>query len=244
MARAAEEPRAAPGRGCRFSPLSLPRWPQATPRRPPVGAAHRKRPGTIKKRANPTPRPAKQNVTRGSRVIPQRSTNRAQPSLTSVIGREPVHSGWYERSMAMRRFRWYIYEAGATGGATVATARPLAAPPPAGRPAGRPAVAPGGRWRLSASLAPRCRRHSPRQHPLFPALSHTFHRCIPTKSTTIPSRHPALERGLQHGERDEDRLFRADRAAALPRACVDPRIKEGRRARVGGFKAGGPAEDD
>ena len=42
----------------------------------------------------------KQNVTRGSRVIPQRSTNRAQPSLSSVIGREPELSGWYERSMS------------------------------------------------------------------------------------------------------------------------------------------------
>ena len=43
----------------------------------------------------------KQNVTRGSRVIPQRSTNRAQPSLSSVIGREPELSGWYERSMTV-----------------------------------------------------------------------------------------------------------------------------------------------
>ena len=159
MARAAEEPRAAPGRGCRFSPSLPPALAPSHPQASPCGAAHRKRPGTIKNRANPTPRPAKQNVTRGSRVIPQRSTNRAQPSLTSVIGREPVHSGWYERSMAKRRFRWYIYEAKTTGGATVATARPLAAPPLAGRPAGRPAVAPGGRWRSSASLAPRCRRH-------------------------------------------------------------------------------------
>jgi len=37
--------------------------------------------------------------TSGSHVIPQRSTGEAQPNLTSVIGREPVCCGWYDRSM-------------------------------------------------------------------------------------------------------------------------------------------------
>ena len=38
-------------------------------------------------------------ATTGSHVIPQRSTGVAQPSLTSVIGREPVLYRWYERSI-------------------------------------------------------------------------------------------------------------------------------------------------
>ncbi len=38
-------------------------------------------------------------ITSGSHVIPQRSTDEAKPNLTSVIGREPVCCGWYERSM-------------------------------------------------------------------------------------------------------------------------------------------------
>ena len=37
--------------------------------------------------------------TRASRAIPQRTTGLAQSSLTSVIGREPVLYGWYDRSM-------------------------------------------------------------------------------------------------------------------------------------------------
>ena len=37
--------------------------------------------------------------TGASRAIPQRTTGPAQPSLTSVIGREPVLCGWYDRSM-------------------------------------------------------------------------------------------------------------------------------------------------
>ncbi len=37
--------------------------------------------------------------TGASRAIPQRTTGPAQPSLTSVIGREPVLYGWYDRSM-------------------------------------------------------------------------------------------------------------------------------------------------
>ncbi len=39
--------------------------------------------------------------TSGSHVIPQRSTGEAQPNLTSVIGREPVCCGWYDRSIPM-----------------------------------------------------------------------------------------------------------------------------------------------
>jgi hypothetical protein len=38
-------------------------------------------------------------VPSGSHVIPQRRTGEAQPNLTSVIGREPVCCGWYDRSM-------------------------------------------------------------------------------------------------------------------------------------------------
>ena len=37
--------------------------------------------------------------TRGSRVIPQHSTNLAQTRLTSEIGRDRVLSGWYDRAM-------------------------------------------------------------------------------------------------------------------------------------------------
>ena len=43
-------------------------------------------------------------ATTGSHVIPQRSTGVAQPSLTSVIGREPVLYRWYERSMFSKRY--------------------------------------------------------------------------------------------------------------------------------------------
>ena len=39
--------------------------------------------------------------TRGSRVIPQHSTNLAQTRLTSEIGRDRVLSGWYDRAMRM-----------------------------------------------------------------------------------------------------------------------------------------------
>ena len=39
------------------------------------------------------------HVTRGSRVIPQRSTSLAQPCLTSEIGRDRVYSRWFERGM-------------------------------------------------------------------------------------------------------------------------------------------------
>ena len=41
--------------------------------------------------------------TGASRAIPQRTTGPAQPSLTSVIGREPVLYGWYDRSMSELR---------------------------------------------------------------------------------------------------------------------------------------------
>ena len=37
--------------------------------------------------------------TRGSRVIPQRSTNLAQLCLTSEIGRDRVFSEWFDRGM-------------------------------------------------------------------------------------------------------------------------------------------------
>ena len=39
--------------------------------------------------------------TGASRAIPQRTTGPAQPSLTSVIGREPVLYGWYDRSIPL-----------------------------------------------------------------------------------------------------------------------------------------------
>ena len=42
---------------------------------------------------------AKHHSTRGSRVIPQRSTNLAQTCLTSEIGRDRVCSCWYDRGM-------------------------------------------------------------------------------------------------------------------------------------------------
>ena len=42
---------------------------------------------------------AKHHSTRGSRVIPQRSTSLAQPCLTSEIGRDRVCSEWYDRGM-------------------------------------------------------------------------------------------------------------------------------------------------
>ena len=47
-------------------------------------------------------------ATTGSHVIPQRSTGVAQPSLTSVIGREPVLYRWYERSMPKGKFNSLI----------------------------------------------------------------------------------------------------------------------------------------
>ena len=37
------------------------------------------------------------NVTHDSRLVTHGSTKRAQTRLTPVIGREPVHSRWYER---------------------------------------------------------------------------------------------------------------------------------------------------
>ena len=62
--------------------------------------------GTNKDKAKTKHKAAAQNAdwqkhcaTSGSHVIPQRSTGEAQPSLTSVIGREPVLYRWYERSM-------------------------------------------------------------------------------------------------------------------------------------------------
>ena len=42
---------------------------------------------------------AKRYSTRYSRVVTQRSTDLAQSSLPSVIGRERGYSGWYDRSM-------------------------------------------------------------------------------------------------------------------------------------------------
>ena len=42
--------------------------------------------------------------TRGSRVIPQHSTNLAQTRLTSEIGRDRVLSGWYDRAMRAGEF--------------------------------------------------------------------------------------------------------------------------------------------
>ena len=51
---------------------------------------------------------AKHYVTRDSHLISLGSTSLAQPSLTAVIEREPVFSGWYERSMKMRSGRLYM----------------------------------------------------------------------------------------------------------------------------------------
>ena len=48
--------------------------------------------------------PAKRFVTPASRVISDRSTGGAEPSLTSVIGRERVYSGSYERIMTLINF--------------------------------------------------------------------------------------------------------------------------------------------
>ena len=47
---------------------------------------------------------AKRYSTRYSRVVTQRSTDLAQSSLPSVIGRERGYSGWYDRSMEDPRF--------------------------------------------------------------------------------------------------------------------------------------------
>ena len=47
--------------------------------------------------------------TRGSRVIPQHSTNLAQTRLTSEIGRDRVLSGWYDRAMRELWYGPYIY---------------------------------------------------------------------------------------------------------------------------------------
>ena len=59
----------------------------------------------------------RRHSTRGSRVIPQRSTSLAQLCLTSEIGRDRVYSEWYDRGMlrvskvdficANRGVRWY-----------------------------------------------------------------------------------------------------------------------------------------
>ena len=48
---------------------------------------------------HPTLSRAKRYSTRYSRVVTQRSTDLAQSSLPSVIGRERGYSGWYDRSM-------------------------------------------------------------------------------------------------------------------------------------------------
>ena len=47
---------------------------------------------------------AKRYSTRYSRVVTQRSTDLAQSSLPSVIGRERGYSGWYDRSMGCAGF--------------------------------------------------------------------------------------------------------------------------------------------
>lgn len=52
---------------------------------------------------------AKQCVTQGSQVIPQPSTNRAQPRLTSEFWWDRVLSWWYERTMTMYGLVTIIY---------------------------------------------------------------------------------------------------------------------------------------
>ncbi len=51
----------------------------------------------------------KQYVTRGSRVIPQRTTSRAQVSLASEIGRELAFSDWFERTMPYHELTRHIH---------------------------------------------------------------------------------------------------------------------------------------
>jgi hypothetical protein len=53
----------------------------------------------IRAKKRDTEKKSKQYSIRGSRVIPQRTTNRTQSSLSSEIGREPEFSGWYDRTM-------------------------------------------------------------------------------------------------------------------------------------------------
>ena len=52
----------------------------------------------------------KRYSTRYSRVVTQRSTDLAQSSLPSVIGRERGYSGWYDRSMEATPFWQNIHE--------------------------------------------------------------------------------------------------------------------------------------
>ena len=62
---------------------------------------------------SPTTRPElyeQKHSTRGSRVIPQHSTNLAQTRLTSEIGRDRVLSGWYDRAMGLKDCSSYIYQ--------------------------------------------------------------------------------------------------------------------------------------
>lgn len=60
-----------------------------------------KRPVAQPRTKKASKRRAKHHSTRGSRVIPQRSTNLAQPCLTSEIGRDRVYSEWYDRGMQL-----------------------------------------------------------------------------------------------------------------------------------------------
>ena len=52
----------------------------------------------------------KRYSTRYSRVVTQRSTDLAQSSLPSVIGRERGYSGWYDRSMEVTPFWQNIHD--------------------------------------------------------------------------------------------------------------------------------------
>ena len=60
---------------------------------------------------------AKRYSTRYSRVVTQRSTDLAQSSLPSVIGRERGHSGWYDRSMVGAHFLMTTWLSNALPGA-------------------------------------------------------------------------------------------------------------------------------
>ena len=96
---------------------------------------------------------AKHCATTGSHVIPQRSTGVAQPSLTSVIGREPVLYRWYERSIPGRFSGSSRTAVGASEKsdwwATAAGANPLGQSSAVGQP-GRAGAdiprQPGDRW--------------------------------------------------------------------------------------------------
>ncbi len=69
-----------------------------------IGISGRYELGQSITRASTLARSQKRYSTRYSRVVTQRSTDLAQSSLPSVIGRERGYSGWYDSSMEARQF--------------------------------------------------------------------------------------------------------------------------------------------